>query len=88
MLEGPADFEGTYADAQYTLVAVTNSWRSLQDFDRLPGWREAFERVGLGMPAKNFFGGRVNTRSSYEMKLVGHTAKAVSHARASSRRRK
>jgi hypothetical protein len=72
MFEGPTNFEWTHLDAQCAAVAVTNSWRSLQDFDGLPRRGEAIEGVGLGVPSKNFFGGRVDSRLGDEMKLVRH----------------
>lgn len=72
MHEGPANFEWAHTDAQDALVAVADSWRSLQDFDGLPGRGEAFEGVRLRMPAKNFFGGRVNSRLCGEIKLARH----------------
>jgi hypothetical protein len=82
----PTNFERSHADAQGATVVVTDSWRSLQDFDGLPGRGEAFEGVGLRVPAKNFFGGRVDSRLCDEIKLARHTWKAVSHARALSKR--
>src|SRR5579862_1338039 len=72
MFERPANFERPHTDAQDATVAVTDSRRSLEDFNGLPGGRETLEGVGLRVPAKNFFSGRVDSRLCYEAKFVRH----------------
>ena len=73
VLEDPANAKRSEPDSKNAAIAIANSGRSLLDFHRLPGRRETFERAGLGMPAEEFFGGRVDPRACHELHLNRHT---------------
>jgi hypothetical protein len=72
VLEDPANAKRSEPDSKNSAIAIANSGRSLLDFHRLPGRRQTFERAGLGMPAEEFFGGRVDPRACYELHLNRH----------------
>lgn len=72
VFEYPTNSEWSKVNSEDAAIAVVDSRRGLQDFDGLPRWRQSFERDRFRVPAKEFFGGRVDSRLCDELKQAGH----------------
>lgn len=57
VLEFPEHWNGSEMYAQHAAVAIANSRRRLDNFHLFPRRRQSCEGSGLGVPAKNAFGG-------------------------------
>jgi hypothetical protein len=72
VFEHPANSKWSKMNAKDATIAVVDSWCPLHHFYRVPRWCQSFKRGWIRVPAKNFLGGRINSRLCDELKQVGH----------------
>src|ERR1700723_940175 len=77
MFETPAHSEGTQVNPHRSAVAIVNSPRALDDLDPFPRRRQALQRAGLRVPAKQLLRGRLNSRSGDEQIRSRHILQAI-----------